>query len=290
MKDKLTDLKYSFEDNKDRIMPVFKILMSLLCIFLLLGLFLGWFEEKPVNPDSSGVYTEDDYEILSFSNVSSNEKYYLPSINILITNPIKASNDVKGLVDYVKAKFEAEANNLDKEVSGFYFNIYQRKVQFALDLEPVGQYTYLVEDNITSTIDIKKIPKKDIYVEKFNYKPLDEVKDIEIYDADKILIETIDLPPYITNEDYMKLLKINEYQTILGERFKAIGFYVYYDLNIKDIKGDKYKDKVKEIQSMYSEAEKRNEYLPKISKESLILDYRENHIDVWSNIVVYRGY
>lgn len=291
MKEKLLDLKYFYEDHKEKFMPFFKIGISLLSVFLVLGLFLGWFGTGEEEYTGSFFSEGEDFEIIEYQNISKTENGYFPDIVILVGSPVYDKNTVKDISLFIKEKFENEAKILKKQMTGIQIKIYQRKLQYELGLTEVGIYSEVLSNSgLSQTIQLEKRAKKEEYKETFRYTSVEEIPDIQIYDADGILIEEVDVPGYLTDSEYVQLLKLNEYVNIFKDESEAIGFYVYYDLGVVDKKGYKFKTLKKQYLKLYQEAVKRKEYLPKLDKEQIILDYRENHEDVWSNLVTYRGY
>lgn len=298
LKNFIADILDWFSDRNINIRVIGQILVSVAMIVLFLGIPLGWYEEKDSTTSNSMVGSMDvsvnneDFDVIYIKETSKSEKYSVPQVALVFKEPTIDSEYAKNIMKYVLNQLINKASNEGRELIAFEILSYNKLFYYEMGYEYDGYFNSYIGDSLytsSQTTDVES--KHDIYKNaRINHVAFKELEDTIVYDRDRIEITRIDNPSYWSEEELIRFLKIEEFHNMIQSNIsKSVEFYVIYELGLEK-ESLKYKNYYSMILEEYQKYKKLNNKRLTYDREKLILHYRENYSDIWSNIVIFRGY
>lgn len=211
-----------------RIQAVLKISVSLLALFVLCGVFFGWFTKTEDN-------AEDKYQksLDKMYTVYDKNEYGQPGksaqlIRIQLTNPFTTEADFDAMIKRIVEKEKTKYDEKDKDLYAVEIDVYTRKYQFDNMLEPPFKAYYQHEDGWTASFDNRIMWYRN-HVYKSNFSEM-----IEPGEGD---------PKYFSDKEYKLFLRLLEWTAMAGDDSElGISHYLNFEKGVREGDENYYKE------------------------------------------------
>lgn len=310
IREKLEDLFYWFKEDAGNVKFILQILLSIGMVVLFLGIPLGWYDNSEKELTEGEVDTNvslidvDEFEILKLEELYTNSNNLsVIKADILFKNGEINSEYAQDILKYTFNQLRNKSKNEGKELIAFEINAYVSKIEYYKGVLPDGQFYKYIGDSLYSSISVNENFLSEYSKENdseynvlldanIHFVSLKPRMDYIVEDGDGIEVFKIDLGPYYTEAELSTILKIDEYVTLFktSKKSKAVEFYVYYDLGVPY---DTYKhlsltDKYNKLYDDYKALYKSR--LIGVDVEVISEHYRNKYPNLWSELIIQRGY
>lgn len=204
----------------ERIQTVLKIVVSLLALFVMCGVFFGWFTKTEDNTEATYQKSLDKmytvYDKVEYGQPGKSAQL----IRIQLTNPFTYEADFDAMIKRIVEKEKALYETKDKDLYAVEIDVYTRKYQFDNLLEPPFKAYYQHEDGWVASFD-NRISWYRNHVYKDNFSEM-----IEPEDGDG---------KYFTDKEYKLFLRLLEWTAMSGDDSEAgIQHYLEFEKGLTE--------------------------------------------------------
>ena len=310
IREKLEDLFYWFKEDSGNVKLILQILLSVGMVVLFLGIPLGWYDNTEKELTEGEIDTNvslidvDEFEILKFEELyTASNNLSVIKADILFKDGEISTEYAQDILKYTFNQIRNKSKNEGKELIAFEINAYVSKIEYYKGVLPDGQFYKYIGDSLYTSISVNENFLEEYSKENdFEYNVLQDAKlhfvslkprsDYVVEDGDGIEVFKIDLGPYYNEAEIATILKIDEYVRLFktSQKSKAVEFYVYYDLGVpyntyKHLSlTDKYNTLYDNYKSIYKSR------LVDVDIAVISEHYRTNYPNLWSELIIQRGY